>query len=141
MASAGHGTRQLDSATLTRARPRALQRLARGLFRREPTLRGGLRPRTDHDEACEQRKPPRHVSRVPAVNGGRECLDHVIVANATGLHRVLTEYVEYHTRSRTHLALDRDSPMSRPVMPPSAGRIVATPQVGGLHHRYDRAAA
>jgi putative transposase len=44
-------------------------------------------------------------------------------------------------RSRTHLALDKDSPMSRLVMPPSAGHIVATPQVGGLHHRYDRAAA
>ncbi|MFN2448073.1 MAG: hypothetical protein ABR606_21125 [Vicinamibacterales bacterium] len=29
----------------------------------------------------------------------------------------------------------------RPVAPPSAGRIVTTPQVGGLHHRYDRAAA
>jgi len=71
----------------------------------------------------------------------RECLDHVIVANATGLHRVLTEYVAYYMRSRTHLALDKDAPMSRPAMPPSAGRIVATPQVGGLHHRYDRAAA
>jgi putative transposase len=30
---------------------------------------------------------------------------------------------------------------ARPVVPPSAGRIVATPHVGGLHHRYDRAAA
>jgi putative transposase len=26
-----------------------------------------------------------------------ECLDHVIVANATGLHRVLTSYVRYRT--------------------------------------------
>jgi putative transposase len=43
--------------------------------------------------------------------------------------------------SQTHLALGKDAPTSRPVIPPLAGRIVATPQVGGLHHRYDRAAA
>ena len=70
-----------------------------------------------------------------------ECLDHVIVVNAAGLQRVLTEYIAYYMQSRTHLALEKDAPISRPVMPPSAGRIVATPQVGGLHHRYDRAAA
>ena len=71
----------------------------------------------------------------------RECLDHVIVMNATGLHRVLREYVSYYMRSRTHLALDKDTPFSRPVTPPSAGRIVVIPEVGGLHHRYDRIAA
>jgi len=70
----------------------------------------------------------------------RECLDHVIVANATGLYRLVTEYVGYYMRSRTHLALDKDAPMSHPVLPPSAGRIVATSQVGGLHHPYDRVA-
>jgi hypothetical protein len=43
-------------------------------------------------------------------------------------------------RSRTHLALEKDAPISRPVRPPSAGRVVATPLVGGLHHHYDRAA-
>jgi transposase InsO family protein len=72
---------------------------------------------------------------------GRECLDHVIVANAAGLRDVLTAYVAYYMRTRTHLALDKDSPIPRPVMGSSVGRIVATPQVGGLHHRYDRAAA
>jgi putative transposase len=71
----------------------------------------------------------------------RECLDHLIVVNATALHRVLTEYAAYYMCSRTHLALAKDAPTSRPVVPPSAGRIVATPQVGGLHHRYDRSAA
>jgi putative transposase len=71
----------------------------------------------------------------------RECLDHVIVVNATGLQRVLTAYVAYYMQSRTHLALEKDAPVSRPVLPPSAGRIIATPHVGGLHHRYDRAAA
>jgi hypothetical protein len=36
---------------------------------------------------------------------------------------------------------DRDAPISRPVVPSSVGRIVVMPHVGGLHHRYDRAAA
>ena len=45
----------------------ALQRLARGLFRREPELRVRLRPQADHDEAGEQRRSSRHVSRLPAV--------------------------------------------------------------------------
>jgi len=71
----------------------------------------------------------------------RECLDRVIVMNAAGLQRVLTAYVAYYMRSRTHLALGKDTPVTRPVSPLSAGRIVATPEVGGLHHRYDRIAA
>ena len=71
----------------------------------------------------------------------RECLDHVIVVNAAGLRRVMKDYVAYYMRSRTHLSLDKDSPTPRPIMPPAAGRIVAVPEVNGLHHRYDRAAA
>ena len=71
----------------------------------------------------------------------RECLDHVIVANETGLQQVLRDYLTYYLHSRTHLALDKDSPVSRLIAPPSAGRVVATAQVGGLHHRYDRVAA
>ena len=71
----------------------------------------------------------------------RECLDHVIVVSTEGLHRVLTAYIGYYLRSRTHLALGKDAPVTRPVSPLSAGRIVATPEVGGLHHRYDRIAA
>jgi len=70
----------------------------------------------------------------------RECLDHVIVMNAAGLHRTLADNVAYYMRSRTHLALDKDTPWPRPVTPPSAGRIVAIPEVGGLHHRFDRIA-
>ena len=71
----------------------------------------------------------------------RECLDHVIVLNAAGLHRVLRAYTAYYLRSRTHLSLGKDTPSSRPVTLPSAGRIIAIPEVGGLHHRYDRIAA
>jgi putative transposase len=71
----------------------------------------------------------------------RECLDHVIILTAAGLHRILQEYVGYYQRSRTHLALDKDAPLSRPVSRSTAGRIIAIPQVGGLHHRYERTAA
>jgi len=35
--------------------------------------------------------------------------------------------------------LGKDSPDPRPVQ--SVGRIVAVPEVGGLHHRYERRAA
>jgi putative transposase len=50
-------------------------------------------------------------------------------------------YCRFYERSRTHLSLEKDAPIPRPVAPPSEGRIVAIPQVGGLHHRYDRRAA
>jgi len=71
----------------------------------------------------------------------RECLDHVIVFNETGLRRTLKEYFEYYEHSRTHLSLNKDAPVSRPIEPPSLGRVVAIPQVGGLHHLYKRQAA
>jgi transposase InsO family protein len=71
----------------------------------------------------------------------RECLDHVIVLNQAGLRRVLKSYFEYYGRSRTHLSLGKDSPISRPIQPPAMGRVVEIPQVGGLHHRYERVAA
>ena len=71
----------------------------------------------------------------------RECLDQIVVVNERHLRRVLSQYVDYYHRSRTHLSLDKDCPESRPVQPPAFGRIVAVPQVGGLHHRYERLAA
>src|SRR5215813_5355939 len=71
----------------------------------------------------------------------RECLDHVIVWNESSLQRVLQNYFEYYERSRTHLALNKDAPVSRPVEEPANGRVVEVAQVGGLHHRYQRCAA
>jgi len=71
----------------------------------------------------------------------RECLDHVIVCSKTALRRTLQAYTAYYLRSRTHLALAKDAPVTRPVVDPAEGAIVAVPQVGGLHHRYERRAA
>jgi putative transposase len=71
----------------------------------------------------------------------RECLDHVIVFSATGLHRLMTLYCTYYEQSRTHLSLNKDSPIPRQIAAPHEGHVVAIPQVGGLHHRYERQAA
>ena len=65
----------------------------------------------------------------------------MIVLNAAGLQHLLKWYVEYYEGSRTHLALEKDAPVSRAVSSSTAGRIIAISPVGGLHHRYERIAA
>ena len=54
---------------------------------------------------------------------------------------VLTTYVAYYHRTRTHLGLDKDTPDHRPLSNTSTVRVVAIAEVGGLHHRYERLAA
>jgi putative transposase len=70
----------------------------------------------------------------------RECLDHVIVLNARHLRRILSAYLDYYNTCRPHLSLERNSPAPRQVEPSDRGHVVAVPQVGGLHHRYQRVA-
>jgi putative transposase len=71
----------------------------------------------------------------------RECLDHIIVFTQRSLYRHLREFLDYYHRTRTHLGLQKDTPDSRPVQFAKAGAIVSIPEVGGLHHRYERRAA
>jgi putative transposase len=69
----------------------------------------------------------------------RECLNHYIILNARHLKRTLSSYFRYYHQSRTHLSLDKQCPFPREAL--SVGKIVAIPQLGGLHHRYERIAA
>jgi len=71
----------------------------------------------------------------------RECLDHMIVWNERALRRHLEHYLAYYHEWRTHLSLDKDAPVPRPVHPPTGGPIVQVPHLGGLHHHYERRAA
>jgi hypothetical protein len=71
----------------------------------------------------------------------RECLDHVVVLNDAHLRRLLRNYLTYDHGCRTHLSLEKDAPEPRAVERVDQGRIVETPLVGGLHHRYTRQAA
>jgi putative transposase len=70
----------------------------------------------------------------------RECLDHLIMINERQLRRILREYFAYYNEVRPHQSLDMNAPGAREVEPPAKGKIISLRQVGGLHHRYLRAA-
>ena len=66
----------------------------------------------------------------------KEALDHVVVLGERHLRLVLSSYLTYHNEARTHLSLDKDTPIPRAVQ--GVGRIFAKPNLGGLHHQYVR---
>lgn len=69
----------------------------------------------------------------------RDLLDHIIAFNECHLKRLLADYVRYYHNDRTHLGLRKQTPGGR-VRSAGRGRIVSYPRLGGLHHRYERAA-
>ena len=70
----------------------------------------------------------------------RELLDHVIVLNQAHLERLLNEFIEdYYHPARPHQGLSGETPLPQP--PPGKGELISVPVVGGIHHRYYRAAA
>ena len=71
----------------------------------------------------------------------RECLDQVTILSEGHFRRLRTSYFLSYHRWRTHLSLAMDCPDARPVQPPEQGAVVAFPDVGGLHHHYERVAA
>jgi transposase InsO family protein len=94
-----------------------------------------------------QVEPTRTSYRSPWQNGvaerfvatvRRELLDHVIVLNERHLDRLLKSYIDHYHRDRTHLRLDKDTPLGRPVepRPTTSVTVVGLPRVGGLHRRY-----
>ena len=71
----------------------------------------------------------------------RECLDHLMVRNESSLRRLLNSYFQYYLGWRTHLSLNKDTPEGRAIQPADFGTVVEIPEVGGLHHPYERRAA
>ncbi|MFL6796559.1 MAG: integrase core domain-containing protein [Xanthobacteraceae bacterium] len=66
----------------------------------------------------------------------RECLDHVLIFGEWHLRQLLRSYFRYYNETRTHLGLDKDTPLPRPAK--RSGTIVSTPILSGLHHCYAR---
>ncbi len=69
----------------------------------------------------------------------RECTDHIIALGEHHLVGILRRYATYYNESRTHMALDGNAPSPRLVQK-GPGDVIAIPHLGGLHHRYNRAA-
>ena len=69
----------------------------------------------------------------------RDLLDHIMAVNERHLKRLLADYIRHYHDDRTHLGLNKQTPGGRVR---SAGRncILSHPRLGGLHHRYERAA-
>ena len=72
----------------------------------------------------------------------RDLLDHAIVFDGEHLRRLLSEYLAYYHGDRTHLGVEKDAPVARPVelRPAGAAIVQARRRVGGLYHRYEWAA-
>jgi transposase InsO family protein len=70
----------------------------------------------------------------------RDCTDHIIALGERHLKVVLDEYVTYYNESRTHRSLDGNAPIPRQREAAPVSEVRATPVLGGLHHRYTRAA-
>ena len=71
----------------------------------------------------------------------RDCTDHVIVFSERHLQALLREYVEpYYNVARPHPRLERISPIPRNPERKPAFELRAMPLLGGLHHRFERAA-
>src|ERR1700730_4093619 len=69
----------------------------------------------------------------------RDLLDHIIAVDGRHLKRLLSAYVRYYHEDRTHLGLGKETP-GRRIRSVATGRIISHDRLGGLHHRYDRAA-
>jgi putative transposase len=87
-----------------------------------------------------------HLGRTPTPSGSlaRSAASVSITSSFFSerhLRDVLSSYFQYYNKTRTHLSLNKDCPESRPIHPPTAGKIIPFPEVGGLHHRYERRAA
>jgi len=69
----------------------------------------------------------------------RELIDHLIVLNEAHLRRLIRDYISYYHTDRIHHVLEKDTPAMRPVSskPNPSARLVSSPRIGGLHHRYD----
>ena len=66
----------------------------------------------------------------------RECADHIIVLGEAHLRRILKSYACYYNATRTHLALEKDAPVSRPIQRTCVIGSLAI--LAGLHHHYFR---
>src|SRR6516225_4396983 len=60
----------------------------------------------------------------------------LVIFGEAHLRRILSAYAVYYNHTRTHLALNKDCPLERPIQ--RFGSVAAIPVLAGLHHQYAR---
>jgi hypothetical protein len=103
------------------------------LVRRQPAR---LPPYGDHPHrqlVAARNSPPQRSKRGEA--------DLVDDQHVDAIEAPLVAHARYYNEDRPHMSLDGDAPVAHAVERRDAGKVVALPRVGGLHHRYIRQAA
>jgi transposase InsO family protein len=115
--------------------PRYLIRDGDGIFGREVTRRIES---LGMEEIVTAPASPWQNAYVERVIGTlrRELLDHVIVLNERHLKKLLSSYLSYYHRWRTHRSLDQDAPNGRAIKKADPGNVTEISVVDGLHHVY-----
>jgi transposase InsO family protein len=133
--SAAWTSQQIVEAFVDHQAPRYLLRDRDGVYGNEVRLRVAS---LDIEELLTAPQSPWQNPYAERLIGSirRDCLNHFVILNVRHLKRALTLYFAYYHASRTHLGLEKQCPQARQVS--SIGRIVKIPQLGGLHHRYER---
>ena len=126
--------RELNKLAMDTMPPSIGNSVIAGSAKRTLEIRTGIPAQRKCNDACEVRAAERWVGSCR-----RDVLDHVIPVNERHLKRLLAGYVCYFHEDRTHLGLNKETPNGR-VRPLDHGRVISHARLGGLHHRYDRAA-
>ena len=87
------------------------------------------------------RKPPSPTWKAFLANHVKDIVACDLFTVPTARCRVLRSYIDYYHHWRTHPSPEIDAPESRAVQLPKLGPVRKIPEVGGLHHHYERLAA
>jgi putative transposase len=86
-----------------------------------------------------ERSPAGCAGRLKIWSRRRDLLDHTIAVDERHLSRLISDDARCHHEDRTHLGLGKETP-GRRIHCVATGHIASRDRLGGLHHRYDRAA-
>src|SRR5262245_38381741 len=105
-----------------------------------------FRPRVQHRGIEEVGMTRRRPWQNPSVECHlrsirREGLEQVILRHERHLQPLLTSSLASDYRCRTHRSLAMDCPAPRSIQLPARETVIAVPDIGGLHHHDERAAA
>ena len=79
-----------------------------------------------------------YLDHLIAIPNSYQLTTSPITMNERHLRGILRSYLSYYRRWRVHWSLEMDAPEPRPVQPPELGPVRKLPEVGGLHHHYER---